>query len=282
MNSSSEAFALVKDLAAELSSGELRLPSLPRVVIRLRNELSNPEFDAARLAQLIASEPALAGSVLTMANSALFRRSGKETMDLQVAISRIGSGKVQMLAMRFALRQLRDSDTFKRIEHLLEPEWEASLNVATACYLLASASGEANPDEALILGLLHNIGRIYLFSRAETYPQLFASPNDLNQLADQWHTNVGRAIVESWKLPEAVVEAVARQEDEDDGPPCGVMTEHLIAGLGLAALESEPADEALAALSRRRPVRGLRLGPDKLAELAAARDSTRHSLGLTY
>jgi HD-like signal output (HDOD) protein len=56
-----QAFSLVKDLAAELSAGELRLPSLPETVVRIRNTLSKQDFSVVELARLISAEPALVG-----------------------------------------------------------------------------------------------------------------------------------------------------------------------------------------------------------------------------
>jgi hypothetical protein len=86
-----------------------------------------------------------------MANSFAFRRSGKETTDLQVAISRIGAGMVRNVATAFALRQLRARAEFKAVEHLLAPEWTRSTRAATVTYLVAQRSRAVKPDEALVL-----------------------------------------------------------------------------------------------------------------------------------
>ena len=64
-----QGFALVSGLARELTKGELHLPSLPESVVRIRNALSKPDFTIDELARLITGEPALVGSILTMANS---------------------------------------------------------------------------------------------------------------------------------------------------------------------------------------------------------------------
>ncbi len=217
-----QAFSLVESLAQELSAKDLRLPSLPEVVVRIRNALANPDFHIDQLARIVGTEPALVGTILTMANSSAFRRTGKETTDLRVAISRVGAGMVQTAATTFALRQLRASAEFKAAEPLLAPEWQRTGRAAAAAYLVAQASGAVKPDEALVVGLIHNIGRIYLLSRAPQYPELFSSPDDLAELVDQWHAEVGKAIVESWSLPADVAEAVGRQHvpgDEEETPP---------------------------------------------------------------
>ena len=276
-----DAFALVQELADELSKGEIQLPSLPRAVVRLRNELAKPGFDVPRLATLASTEPALAASILTMANSVTFRRAGKETLDLKIAIPRIGAGKVQALAVRFAMQQLKLHAELGRSRKLLEREWALGLRVAATCYLVAEKSRAVKPDEALIVGLIHNIGRIYLYSRADRHPAIFDTPVALQELVESWHSNVARAIVESWELPAEAAEAVGRQDEDEDGAPCGDMTYVLRGALLVQGIEGEPADETVSEMAQRRAFRALRLGPAEILAIHESRPPTRLTLGLT-
>lgn len=280
MTSHQEAFAIVQNLAGELSKGQVDLPSLPVVVMRMRNELAESGFDVPRLAHLAATEPVLAGSILTMANSVACRRAGAETLDLKVAITRIGADKVQALAWRFAMRQLKQNSDLGACRELLEQEWSLGLRIAAASYLIAERSGEVNPDEALVVGLIHNVGRIYLLSRADAYPALFDSPEVLAELLDRWHVSIGQAIIESWRLPEVAVEAVANQAEEDDARH-GSLTYVLRIALALASSAEPPAPEELEAVAQWRACRALKLEADDLAAIAAGHEATRLELGLT-
>ena len=285
-----QAFSLVRVLAEELSGDGPNLPSLPEVVTRVRNELAKPEFSVEELARVIASEPALVGSVLTMANSSAFARNGKETSDLKVAISRVGAGMVQSAAAAFALRQLRASAAFKRVEHLLAPEWQRSSRTAATCYLIAQATKALKPDEAMVVGLLHNVGRIYLYSRAPQFPALFADREELETLVAGWQANVGKAILESWKLPQDAAEAVARQEDDDIDPATRHRNEDefrpapivdvLSAGVATSGFDEAPPIEVLTALTARSSYRRLGLGAAEVAKVIAEREATRQMLGL--
>lgn len=281
MTEHQQAFAIVQKLAAELSSGQVELPSLPRAVVRLRNELAKPGFDVPRLAKLAATEPALAGSILTMANSVAFRRSGSETLDLKVAIPRIGADKVQALVLRFATRQLSNGQDLGRGRKFLEREWAQGLRVAATCYLVAEHSRDVNPDEALIIGLIHNVGRIYLLSRADEHPALFDSPAILMELVESWHASVAQAIVESWSLPAEAAEAVAVQSEED-GLPHGMLTYVLRIALALAGTSGAAPDaEALQAMAQWRSCRALKLSAADLATIREGQEAARLNLGLT-
>lgn len=273
-------FSLVSGLAAELSSGDLKLPSLPEAVVRVRNALAQPDFTTEQLSRIITTEPALVGNILTMANSIAFRRSGSETTDLKIAISRIGVGMVQTAATTFALRQLRESSEFQEVEHLLAPEWDRSSRVAAATYLIAQKTRKVKPDEALIVGLLHNIGRIYLFSRATKFPAIFESPEDSEQLMDSFHTGVGKAIIEHWNLPAEAATAVEQQDDIDQSLEAPAICAVLTAGMAIAALTEEPATEEMLALAGRKDFQRLEFSEENILKVVEQRAAIRQELGL--
>ena len=275
-----QGFSLVTGLAAELTKGELHLPSLPETVVRIQSALSRPEFTIEELAKLITGEPALVGTILTMANSVAFRRSGQETTDLKIAISRIGAGMVRTAATTFALRQLRDSETFKEVEHLLAPEWARTSRTAATAYLVGQRSRRVKPDEAMVLGLLHNIGRIYLLSRIPKYPELFASPDEIAKILDSWHVGVGKAIVEFWNLPAETALALELQDQIDDDPERPPLVAVLSAAIAIAPLAEEPTPEEVGALAQRADFRRLAIGETDILKITAERETVRQGLGL--
>ncbi len=273
-------FSLVSGLAAELTKGDLKLPSLPEVVIRIRNALAQPDFTIDELARLVTAEPLLVGTILRMANSFGSRRSGGvETTDLEIAISRIGAGMVQTAATTFALRQIRESAEFRGVQQLLAPEWTCASRTAATAYLVAHRSRRAKPDEALIVGLIHNIGRIYLLSRSPRYPELFAAPDQVAILLDSWHAGIAKAIVECWNLPAETALAVEQQAQIDD-PEQTTMGSVLTTSIAIAALTPEPTAEEAAALAARPDFRRLALADTDIAAIADQRDVVAQGLGL--
>lgn len=272
LHDTSEAFQLVQDLASQLSTGELRLPSLPEVVLRIRKTLQNPEFDVEELARHLGTEPVLAGSVLKLANSVTYRRNAAETASLTAAIARIGASMVRSASMNFAMQQLQAAKQFRHLEPLLKPEWRRSKLVAGLCHSLARRTRRANPDELLMIGLVHNVGRIFILSHAEHYPMTFSNPAVLEDLMAHWHPTIGGAIADSWGLPAAGMHAIAQQctpdEQQDHRHP---VTDILQIAVGLERLPPEE-PEALDALAA--TPEPTRLGLDPAALDEARRDGT--------
>jgi HD-like signal output (HDOD) protein len=61
---SQAAFDFVRTLAAELSGGNLDLPSFPEIAIRVRRVLSDPKSSVEQVVRVVGSEPALAARLL--------------------------------------------------------------------------------------------------------------------------------------------------------------------------------------------------------------------------
>jgi HD-like signal output (HDOD) protein len=187
---------------------------------------------------------------------------------------------VQTAATTFALKQLRDSKSFKDVEHLLAPEWARTSRTAATAYLVGQKSRRVKPDEALVVGLIHNIGRIYLLSRSPSYPELFESPAAIAQLLDSFHAGVGKAIVEFWHLPAEIALAVELQGEIDADPERPAMVSVLTAAIALAPLDAEPSAEETGALAQRADFRRLGIAEIDILKIVAEREVVRQGLGL--
>ena len=67
---SAAAFAFVSELAKEVSSGKVELPSFPDVAVRVRKVLGDEHVANEQIARIVGSDAGLAARVLTLANSA--------------------------------------------------------------------------------------------------------------------------------------------------------------------------------------------------------------------
>jgi len=74
------------------------------------------------------------------------------------------------------LAQLKKVDALKGLEKPLDELWKRSSLVATMAYVVARRlSTKVNPDTAMLAGLLHGVGHLYILTRANKHPRLFAN-----------------------------------------------------------------------------------------------------------
>jgi HD-like signal output (HDOD) protein len=208
-------FGFVKALAAELSKGQVDLPSVPEVVMRLQQALSDENASNETVVLVVSSEPMLAARLMNMANSAALNPSARMIADLRTAVARVGFNIVRSAALSFAVEQLRKSAEFQHLMPQLDALWKNSVQIAALSHVLARRFTSLNGDTALLTGLMHNVGRIYILTRASKFPALIADPLTFNSITRDWHANVARAVLENWRMPEEIIEAVGAYEDMD-------------------------------------------------------------------
>jgi len=211
----SGAFAFVSELAQEVSRGKIELPSFPDVAVRVRKVLADEHVSNEQIARVVSSDAGLAARVFTLANSAALNRTGRTVSDLKTAVNRIGHSNVRTAAVSFAISQLRRAGELKHIAKELEALWQEATMVAALAHSVASRASKVNADESMLAGLLHNVGKIYILARANRHESLFKDPAALPQVLRDWHSNVGKAIVENWGFPEQISEAIGDHENID-------------------------------------------------------------------
>ena len=209
---STAAFAFVSELAKEVSSGKVELPSFPDVAVRVRKVLADEAVANDQIARIVGSDAGLAARVLTLANSAALNRTGRSVGDLKTAINRIGHNNVRTAAVSFAIAQLRRASELCNIAPDLERVWKEATLVAALAYSIGSRC-QINADESMLAGLLHNVGKLYILARANRHANLFRDPASLAQVLRDWHANVGKAIVENWGFPDHIAEAIGEHEN---------------------------------------------------------------------
>ena len=206
-------FAFVKALAQELSQGRVELPSVPDICIKMQRALADENVSNETVVKVLGSEPVLASKLLNMANSAALNTTGRKIADLRMAVARVGFNIVRSAALTFAVEQLKSAAQFKHLEPMLDALWKHSVHVAALSHVVARRFTSLNGDTALLAGLMHNVGRIYILTRASGHPALFADQLTYQSIVRDWHTNVAKALLENWQVADEIVDAVSNYED---------------------------------------------------------------------
>lgn len=249
-----DAAAIVMGLAADLNSDQLELPGFPDIVARLQRALADEKTSARDVVKLVASEPALAGRLVRLANSAAFNKSGREVSDLRAAIASLGFNVVRGQALDFALRQMEQQEWLRPIRPVLADVWKTSNGVAALSFAVAKHVPGVQADESMSAGLFHLVGKLYLFARARQESIDPATIADWEKVLNDWHATIARTILDHWRIPSRIAEAVENQNAifDADNKDLAPLTRILCAAklhfrLRKAGAPPEPeAEEALA------------------------------------
>src|ERR1700733_4882780 len=212
-DASMDAFEFVRELATELSSSTIELPSFPEVALRVQKVLSEEGASAERVVRVLGAEPVLATRVLSMANSAALNPGGKSVTELRAAVTRLGFDVLRSAAVGFAMAQLRRARAFVGIERHLNVLWQHSVLVASMCFVVARRSTKVSPDTAMLTGLVHGVGKLYILTHSMRHPALFGDQTMYQRIVRDWHGNIAKALLESWFLADDIVIAVSSYED---------------------------------------------------------------------
>lgn len=215
MSNKESEFEFIKGLTAELSSRNLVFPTSLKATMKIRQALDDPNMSSDQVGRIISAEPVLSAQVLMLANSAMFNRTQKKIEELRIAATLLGFGVVRNVAISVGMKQLKDQQASGQHSEAMEGLWTRSMRVAALSFVLAKNLTKLSADKAMIAGLLHDIGKFYILSRAHQYQGLFTSQEALWDLIDQWHLSIGIAILESWEVPDDVRLAVTERQRSD-------------------------------------------------------------------
>jgi HD-like signal output (HDOD) protein len=216
-NANKAAFEFVQILAQELSTGKVELPSFPDIALKVRKVLADENVNLDVVVRVVGSEPALAARLLQVANSAAVNGTGSPVTDLRKAVQRIGLNMVRSAAMAFAMAQMKKSSELKGLEAPLAALWQRCTGVAAMSHVVARRLTKVNPDSALLAGLLHGVGELYILTRAHKHPALFSDRPAYEQIVRDWHVSVAKALLENWEISEDIVKAISEFEDLERG-----------------------------------------------------------------
>ena len=132
------------------------LPPLPQVATRALALIEDPDTNTQQLSKLLGSDTALAARVLKIANSAMFARQ-REITTISQAVMIIGMKTLKGIIIAASLHQFHRK--FGPIEQLI---WRNSACCAIGARYLCQILRRPYFEEAFLIGLLHDLGKLIL------------------------------------------------------------------------------------------------------------------------
>jgi HD-like signal output (HDOD) protein len=172
--------AIVNEVLSALSSDQLDLPVLPDMALKIQALLEDPDSSIGQFVQLISTDLGVILHIMKAANIAAFS-NGQRVSNLNDAILRLGYRMLYSIIMNITLTKLFQAESAV-VNDKLAALWEYSREVAANCYVLAQKNKYLKPEDAMLAGLIHDIGALPLYLYADRhYPEI--DPATLENLA---------------------------------------------------------------------------------------------------
>ncbi len=194
--------ALYQQILQAVKENKIQLPSQPNIFMTLQKMSQDPDVSSNKLCQVIGQDPALAVRIMSIANSPIMRGS-VSIASLDSAINRLGVRFVTYVSMGLALKQLFIAK-HKAVEERMQFVWDHSGKVAASAYVLAKSLRLFPPEEVMLAGLVHEIGKLPILTFADQSAEHLAKLPLLDLTINNLHPRLGKAILTLWKFPEEI------------------------------------------------------------------------------
>lgn len=171
---------------------KLQLPTLPNVALKLREAMQH-DISVREAVDIIHIDPTIVTKLIQLANSALYAPTTPVT-NCHNAVVRLGLEATRTLVMSIGLKQLFNCKE-PRLMKAMQSLWQSSLQISCLCYVLAQETDTVNPEDALLAGLICDIGVIPLLHYASQHPDQYPEQTDLNNAIPYLCAPVGALVL---------------------------------------------------------------------------------------
>lgn len=192
-------------------SGDVELSSPPAIFMRVSQALDNEHNNAADIADIIQQDPSLSARMLKIVNSAFFGFPAT-VKSINQAITILGSREIRLLVMTTSVVEEFSSMPNATLD--MKAFWSHSLETALfAKYLAIEHPKKRQLSSAFVSGLLHDIGRLVLYTKAPDLARSAALLSNAGQLSvieaekstfGFSHADIGGALLKLWQIPESI------------------------------------------------------------------------------
>ena len=210
-----KAFAL--ELRSDIQQNKIKLPTLPALSLEALLVVNDAGSCMADVARIITKDTSMAARLVRYANSPLYRGTSS-VASVKTAITRIGMDAVRHAILSLAMRDVFTTG-IKSIQVRMETLWQHSVVVASKSALLAEYFPHLNRDEAMLAGLIHDVGAIPILIKAKDHQLLLDDEKKLDKLVSALHMSVGKFMLSFWNFDPAMIDVAASHDKLDRVPP---------------------------------------------------------------
>ena len=200
------------DIRRVLRGDAKEIPSFPPVMAKLLELAEDRNASMEDLSRIVKTDPGISAKVLGLVNSALYGLR-QNIKDISEAVVYLGFDEVKRLALGVTVfEKIIKSGKQKQFDRIFF--WRHCLCVAALSMAVAEQTQVADPGEAYISGLLHDLGKIFfdlqgcvdyggfISTQAKSTGPMITEER---QIMGMGHDDVGAYYGSLWNLPESLV-----------------------------------------------------------------------------
>ncbi len=198
-------------LFQDLQNDKITLPSLPQVAQRIQQVYQNDEADAEKVAEILMSDPAISGKLIKIANSPVYAGVA-QTDTLQAAIVRLGMQTTYKQVMAYAVNELFKSQSQEVVKRM-HKVWDHSRKVAAISRILARNTGLFDPEQAMLAGLVHDLGVIVIIQYLDDHSSEVSDPAQIEQAIMTMRSQITGQLLQKWNFTDELIMVAEQCED---------------------------------------------------------------------
>lgn len=206
-----KAKGIYAELFSKIAADEASFPSLPEVVLRLRDEVESPTCDIKSLTRLIQVDVAMAAFIVKASKSIRFFTLSS-IKSLHDAVRRMGLSETYHVALTFFARSQFEA-TDSRLAAELKKIYMTSVKTAAISALLAQGQRRIGSSRAILGGLLQDIGAPLVLAALVDRPEIYNDPVAKRQALDELTPLVGLLVLEKWGFDNELKEVVRNRHN---------------------------------------------------------------------
>ncbi|MET0092951.1 MAG: HDOD domain-containing protein [Sedimenticola sp.] len=197
-------------------SDKLQLPHLPEIAIKVRQAVLRPDCEVETIARIIQTDSALAAKLVRASNSSLYGVQSP-IRTCRNAVIFLGLKVTRDLITSYSLRELFKTRSVRLKKHMRKL-WNHNAHVGATCYTLAGMTPGLDPERAMLLGLIHDIGVLPIINYAANIPELFDSEALLTETISALRAQVGAMVLRKWEFGDESVNVAMEAENWQRNP----------------------------------------------------------------
>ena len=188
---------------------------IPQVALKVLRIIETGEYDVKQVAAEVRKDQVMTARTIQLCNTAQYSKP-REILTLDHALVFLGQDRFVRLVISAAVQSYYDQcgNGYSLCKGGL---YHHAIGTAMTAEKIAARTAAANPGQAYIAGLLHDIGKVVLDQFvAKAYPMFYRELQDRSadildvetKVLGKDHTRVGHLLARKWRLPESLAEAI--------------------------------------------------------------------------